>query len=55
MQVPCKTCTKRYIGCHSSCELYAKFKTSKAELTTKVRDAKYAYYAAMPPKRGHIT
>jgi NADH:ubiquinone oxidoreductase subunit F (NADH-binding) len=26
MNSGCKNCTKRYSGCHSHCEIYAKFK-----------------------------
>ena len=33
---PCKDCQKRFVGCHSSCEDFAKWKTEEFDEKKKV-------------------
>lgn len=41
----CKECEKRTVGCHISCEDYAKFKKLRAEEQETYRHARYIEYS----------
>lgn len=32
MNAPCMNCSDRFIGCHSSCDKYSKYKTRSEEI-----------------------
>ena len=38
---PCKDCTKRYVGCHSECPLYIKYKEENLEYGKAIAKARY--------------
>lgn len=55
MSTPCQKCLKRYLGCHSKCEDYAKYKQKLDELK-KAKDKanvvdKYVSYNINSSKR----
>lgn len=35
MSISCKGCTKRYVGCHSSCEIYAEYHEERQRIAKK--------------------
>lgn len=37
MNVPCKDCNKRQVGCHSSCEDYKTYKTENNKRNEKIK------------------
>lgn len=39
----CLNCTERYLGCHSKCEKYKKYKKELAEYNNKVKIEKQMY------------
>lgn len=39
----CKDCKNRYIGCHSTCEVYKKFKENIDNRNTKIHKYKELY------------
>lgn len=50
---PCRTCTKRQVGCHSTCPEYRAVKAAmdqkraKAEIAKGIRDANEMHFAAV--------
>lgn len=49
LDVPCKNCPDRVVGCHAVCERYFDFKASKVE--PSVKDKASGDYIAMQAKR----
>jgi hypothetical protein len=43
MKNECLNCSKRYIGCHDTCESYQKFKTNR-ELISQNRSKEFSKY-----------
>ena len=48
--VPCKDCTDRQLGCHSTCSKYKQYATDRSTYTNTVRARKYEYEDNMRPK-----
>ena len=38
---PCKECTKRFLGCHSTCAEYIEAKSIQEEKNNKIREQKF--------------
>lgn len=54
MTYPCKGCSRRQVGCHSLCSVYATAVTaSKAEKDSAAREYDYRDYAAQKAIKSH--
>lgn len=45
MNIPCKNCTMRKLGCHAVCKAYSEFDKSRKELSQKRLDKESGYYS----------
>lgn len=54
----CKSCKKRYVGCHSNCKDYAEFRRGLDEINKKIKEEKEHIsggWAFIPRKKRHKT
>lgn len=49
-KTPCKNCTKRFVGCHATCEEYIKARKKLDEKNEMIRKAKNEYKNSAPIK-----
>lgn len=45
IEVPCKNCESREVGCHSKCEKYLKYREEWQKANKKIREDKKAFDA----------
>jgi len=51
MNVPCKNCTERKLGCHAVCKAYREFDKSRKELSQKRLDKESGNYSSARARR----
>ena len=44
----CRECTKRHVGCHSTCQDYIKFRQELDEVNKKIRKERLMDYLSKP-------
>ena len=44
MSKSCLNCTKRKVGCHTTCESYIQYKKEKEELNNKIKKQNQIHY-----------